>query len=163
MTSILKLLEAARASPAVDAREIAWLTFNAIPEIEALVKRSPEQSAEIQRLQRALAFWLPGVPDNDPEISDRAGDDAYLLCGYEGEQEPTAQQLGWIKLRKEMEALARENELLKLALKCQQVSGMCVQAEVLQGSPVHKEHCTANNCSFVYHEQRCAIAKERGE
>lgn len=42
-----------------------------------------ELRAEVQRLQRALHFWLPGVPANDPEIAERASSDAFLLVGFD--------------------------------------------------------------------------------
>lgn len=58
---------------------------------------------EIQRLQRALNFWLPGMPDRDlpPELETRLGDDIALLVGYDGEMEPEAEQRGWITLNAE--------------------------------------------------------------
>ena len=54
--------------------------------------------AEVQRLQRALAFWLPGVPSSGSGRATRCGNDAMLLVGYpEGmELEPGAEDLGWI-------------------------------------------------------------------
>jgi len=58
-----------------------------------------ETAAEVQRLQRALCFWLPCVPAEDSEIAERAGDDAFLLCGYEGPAEPSAEDLGWVSRR----------------------------------------------------------------
>jgi hypothetical protein len=54
--------------------------------------------AEIERLQRALAFWLPGVPGSDRQIAERAGEDAALLAGYDGD-EYSAEERGWIRLR----------------------------------------------------------------
>lgn len=61
--------------------------------------RIAELEAEITRLQIALNFWLPGVPADDPEIADRAGDDAMLLAGLDTPAVPDAEDLGWIKLR----------------------------------------------------------------
>ena len=52
--------------------------------------------AEIQRLQRALAFWLPHVPSSGSERATRCGDDARLLVGYAGRLDPDAEYLGWI-------------------------------------------------------------------
>lgn len=46
-------------------------------------------------------------------------------------------------------AMVEENERLHIALRCEQASGVCVQAEVLQGSKVHKGNCTTTNCAFV--------------
>ena len=55
-----------------------------------------ELEAEIQRLQRALAFWLPHVPSSGSERATRCGDDARLLVGYAGRLDPDAEYLGWI-------------------------------------------------------------------
>lgn len=57
--------------------------------------------AEVQLLQRALAFWLPKVPADDSlaEKCQRIGDDAYLLAGYVGSAEKCAEELGWVKLQ----------------------------------------------------------------
>lgn len=65
----------------------------------AMAKDCENMHAEVQRLQRALAFWLPLVPADDSEIEDRAGDDAMLLVGFDGPMHPCAEELGWIKLR----------------------------------------------------------------
>ncbi|HJV52771.1 MAG TPA: hypothetical protein VJ652_14990 [Noviherbaspirillum sp.] len=51
-----------------------------------------------QQLQRALMFWLPMVPGDPEEISKRSGDDAMLLIGYEGDDEKSAEELGWLSL-----------------------------------------------------------------
>lgn len=56
---------------------------------------------EVQRLQRALAFWLPKMPESDALCSrygDRIVDDSFLLAGYYGPEEPGAEELGWVKL-----------------------------------------------------------------
>ena len=53
----------------------------------------------IQRLQRALMFWLTAPPESerDTEHGKRFADDCYLLFGYQGDlQEPGAQALGWV-------------------------------------------------------------------
>jgi hypothetical protein len=55
-----------------------------------------EQAGEIQRLQQALAFWLPGVPSSGSGRATRCGNDAMLLVGYAGRMEPGADDLGWI-------------------------------------------------------------------
>lgn len=60
-----------------------------------------EDRAEIQKLQKALFFWLPNVPAMDGAVGDRIADDAWLLAGYEGDSVQSAEQLGWIKLTKE--------------------------------------------------------------
>jgi hypothetical protein len=55
--------------------------------------------AEVHGLQRALSFWHPGVPATGPStIYDRAAADAFLLCGYDGPNEQSASDLGWITL-----------------------------------------------------------------
>lgn len=55
---------------------------------------------EVQRLQRALAFWLPCVPAHElpPDIEKRLEDDIAILAGYDGPVEPEAETLGWIEL-----------------------------------------------------------------
>lgn len=58
--------------------------------------------AEIQRLQCALAFWLPCVPADYPEgaVADRICNDSFLLGGYEGDfTAKSAEDLGWIRLQ----------------------------------------------------------------
>lgn len=68
-------------------------------EFERRGKEIEHVRAEVQRLQRALQFWLPGVPADDDEIATRAGDDAMLLVGYQGDDDACAESLGWIRLR----------------------------------------------------------------
>lgn len=53
---------------------------------------------EVQRLQRALSFWHPRVPPGDGPFFDRAASDAWLLTGFEGPDEPSAESLGWIHI-----------------------------------------------------------------
>lgn len=64
-----------------------------------------ESQEEVQRLQRALAFWLPSVPtDGAQQVIDRITHDAFLLTGYEPEEdEPDAETLGWIELMPQIE------------------------------------------------------------
>lgn len=62
------------------------------------MSRTKDLEAQVQRLQRALAFWLPGMPLNGGEVFDRAAADAYLLIGYNGPTELSAEELGWITL-----------------------------------------------------------------
>jgi chromosome segregation ATPase len=60
-----------------------------------------KQNAEIQRLQRALNFWLPKMPAGDDDTSElfqRLGDDIALLVGYDGEMEAEAEERGWVTL-----------------------------------------------------------------
>ncbi len=49
-------------------------------------------------LQKALAFWLPRVPAEDSERGTRIADDSYLLMGYPGDDEISAEDRGWIAL-----------------------------------------------------------------
>lgn len=56
---------------------------------------------EVQRLQRALYFWLPGV-GVAAAMNERIAEDAGLLYGLALPAEPTAEQLGWIKLQGEV-------------------------------------------------------------
>lgn len=53
---------------------------------------------EIQRLQRALAFWLPMGPSEDHPLQERIAHDAFLLAGYYGPDEPSAYELGHVAL-----------------------------------------------------------------
>jgi hypothetical protein len=63
-----------------------------------------ELYAEIQGLQRALSFWHPGVPATGPNsIYDRAAHDAFLLIGFDGPNEQSARELGWITLSNTLE------------------------------------------------------------
>jgi len=66
-----------------------------------LNEENTELRAEVQRLQRALHFWLPCVPVNDPEIAERASSDAYLLVGFDPrhQAELDAEARGWISVR----------------------------------------------------------------
>lgn len=73
---------------------------------------------ENQRLQTALAFWLPDVsPSEDQEIFERCANDSMLLRGSDSE-EMAAYQLGWIKLRGEVqtELACRDNDVTSLKL-----------------------------------------------
>lgn len=55
-------------------------------DVDALGAELREERALVQKLQRALTFWMPGVSEAiEIELDGRAGDDAYLLAGYEGE------------------------------------------------------------------------------
>jgi hypothetical protein len=68
--------------------------------LEAFVTRcSNVPDEEFNRMQTALAFWLPSVPPEEGPIRDRLIDDVYLLCGADdGSDEPSAEELGWITL-----------------------------------------------------------------
>jgi hypothetical protein len=90
-----------------DCDEVSWCEHRVFDMDVEYVRAaaSASQAARIaeleereQRLQRALAFWLPGVVGGD-EVSERAGDDAMLLAGYDGPNEPSAEDRGWITAR----------------------------------------------------------------
>lgn len=67
--------------------------------LERAATRIADLENEVQRLQVALAFWLPHVPAEGPEeILNRVGDDSMLLCGLQGDPPPSAEERGWIKL-----------------------------------------------------------------
>lgn len=61
--------------------------------------------AEVQELQRALYFWLPGMPLGEmPEaMRERLAHDIDLLVGYLGPSELDAETLGWIELKRASE------------------------------------------------------------
>lgn len=66
---------------------------------DALATELAEAHTEIQDLQRALSFWHPGVRANGTAaFVERAAHDAWLLAGYEGENESGAAELGWIEV-----------------------------------------------------------------
>lgn len=101
VADLLHLLEYASISTPTWADE--GRARKAMDDIRARLATPPAQDAgtadaEIQRLQRALAFWLPTVPEGPAEIADRVANDAMLLCGYEGEAERSAEELGWLRL-----------------------------------------------------------------
>jgi len=59
------------------------------------------KDVEIQRLQRALSFWMPCVPDPGEVMAgacERLMDDAMLMAGYDGVDEKSAEALGWVRL-----------------------------------------------------------------
>lgn len=59
----------------------------------------PELEEEIGRLQTALAFWLPNVPDEGHPLYDRIANDAFLLLGLIGpDDEKCAQDKGYVTL-----------------------------------------------------------------
>jgi predicted RNA-binding protein with TRAM domain len=64
-----------------------------------------------QRLQAALAFWMPGVSEAvEIETNGRAGDDAQLLAGFNG----TVPTISWgDKVQATCEKLAKALELAK--------------------------------------------------
>jgi len=87
-------------SLASDTGKVMQLAVDAwVGALNVMEQRNTELQRQVERLQRALSYWMPCVPGDDAEIALRAGDDAYLLSGYSGPDEPTAEELGWITLR----------------------------------------------------------------
>jgi hypothetical protein len=68
---------------------------------QKLAGENVELLAEVQRLQRALHFWLPTVPADDPEIAERVSHDIDLLIGFDPRNpvELDAEARGWTRLR----------------------------------------------------------------
>ena len=53
---------------------------------EALAAAEAEHEKQISKLQTALAFWMPSITEAiEIELNGRAGDDAYLLAGFDGD------------------------------------------------------------------------------
>jgi hypothetical protein len=99
--------------------EAEWLKLNA--ELDRLRREMEKAEAREQRVQRALAFWHPGVRIDDvPEAAtERAADDAMLLFGLDEADEQSAVDLGWIAwvvpgefaaLRRELAEAQRERD-----------------------------------------------------
>jgi hypothetical protein len=67
-------------------------------DFDRLRREREKAEAREQRVQRALAFWHPGVRIDDvPEAAtERAADDAMLLFGLDEADEQSAVDLGWI-------------------------------------------------------------------
>lgn len=64
-----------------------------------LIARCKELAAEVQRLQRALRFWLPRVPVEESARAERVASDVFLLCGLSDlPSDDTAESRGWITL-----------------------------------------------------------------
>ena len=79
---------------AYDLARCAWIESDkqASADVEAMAE-------EIQRLQNALAFWMPDVPPENHPLYKRVADDVYLLVGCDGlSPEPSAFELGHVSL-----------------------------------------------------------------
>lgn len=75
-------------------------TFSAVDEMLE-TNQLDELAHEVARLQNALCFWLPSVTDREDEVAERILQDAFLLCGIDGnipDDFKTAQELGWVAL-----------------------------------------------------------------
>lgn len=68
---------------------------------QGVLKDNKDLAEEVQRLQRALAFWMPHMPDCElpEEIDKRLEHDIWLLAGSDPNGEKGAEELGWIALR----------------------------------------------------------------
>ncbi len=66
----------------------------------AIAAERDELRLEVERLQKALAFWLPHRPTHElpADLSERLEHDIYLLVGYMGKMETNAEERGWIRL-----------------------------------------------------------------
>ncbi len=82
----------------VDPREIGIA-------IDVLCDQAQSMAGEIARLQDALFFWLPNVPDVESECADRIAHDAALLAGYDGLINDSAEQRGWAMLTPRADSL----------------------------------------------------------
>jgi hypothetical protein len=74
--------------------------------VESLRSELEAERAHVTRLQEALAFWMPGVSEEiEVELNGRAGDDACLLAGFDGD----VPEVSWgDAIRSELEAVKRE-------------------------------------------------------
>jgi hypothetical protein len=78
-----------------------------------------EARAEIERLQRALFFWMPCVDERlDPATRELAADDAGLLAGYSDTSDKPCWGDGMID-----RAIAAESELSTLRARVREVVG----------------------------------------
>ncbi len=75
----------------------------------ALTQRN-EARALVDKLQRALAFWLPNVPPEEHALHERVAQDAFLLIGLAESAEKSAEDLGWIALRRALECYCDEHQ-----------------------------------------------------
>lgn len=64
----------------------ATFTRDEVEEIVAALAAAETEREWLAKLQSALAFWMPSVTEAiEIELNGRAGDDAYLLAGFDGE------------------------------------------------------------------------------
>lgn len=73
------------------------------PDVEKMLETNQldELGQEVARLQKALCFWLPSITDREDEVAERILQDAFLLCGIDGnipDDFKSAQELGWVTL-----------------------------------------------------------------
>lgn len=68
-------------------------------QIANLQKALTEERNHRIMAQKALNFWLPRMSEHySDEVCQRISDDAYTLYGYEGEDEKTAEDFGWLNI-----------------------------------------------------------------
>jgi hypothetical protein len=94
-----------RAGTAIGPADAEWL-LGEVEQLRGNLSLAEEGLAaatqEVQRLQHALSFWMPCVPDPGEVMvgaCERLMDDAMLLAGHDGPDEKSAEALGWIKLQ----------------------------------------------------------------
>lgn len=109
---------------------------------------------EIQRLQQALAFWLPSAPPEHSPFADRVEHDAWLLAGYGGELERSAEELGWLVRPRPGDALSQttlkfSNEWLQRHAK--------TDPEDEPSAGVEQALSQLMRTPYVVHEKHCAV------
>lgn len=108
-----------------------------------------EARAEIERLQRALFFWMPGVDERlDPATRELAADDAGLLAGYSDTSDKPCWGDGMID-----RALAAETELSTLRVRVREVVGpfAAIEATGWTGSYLAEPAHDGSDVSILYH------------
>lgn len=63
----------------------------------ALREQVAEERDLVEKLQRALMFWMPAIAGSGTEAGERAAADAYLLVGYAGPFEKSAEDRKWVR------------------------------------------------------------------
>lgn len=92
-----------RIANATDTARPAPVAATPAPDVEKMLETNQldELGQEVARLQKALCFWLPSITDREDEVAERILQDAFLLCGIDGnipDDFKSAQELGWVAL-----------------------------------------------------------------
>jgi len=66
-------------------------------DLAALREQVAEERDLVEKLQRALMFWMPAIAGSGTEAGERAAADAYLLVGYAGPFEKSAEDRKWVR------------------------------------------------------------------
>jgi hypothetical protein len=74
------------------------------------LRQRDEAWALFEKLQRALAFWLPNVPPEEHALHERIARESFLLTGFAGPSEKSAEELGWTTLSKALECYCDEHQ-----------------------------------------------------